>query len=117
MGALAYFKSPKNALRKPFSGRYIGSLVADFLRNLLYGGIFMYPADLRDPKKPYGKLRLTCECNPMAFIAEQAGGMATDGLKRILDIEPDHLHQRAPFFCGSVNDVLVVQDIFEAEAR
>ncbi|CCH47555.1 class 1 fructose-bisphosphatase [Pseudodesulfovibrio piezophilus] len=115
--ALSYFKSPKNALRKPYSGRYIGSLVADFHRNLLYGGIFMYPADLRDPKKPWGKLRLTCECNPMAFIVEKAGGLAIDGLKRILDIEPEHLHQRAPFFCGSAKDVQVVQEIFEAEAR
>ncbi|MGL1862609.1 MAG: class 1 fructose-bisphosphatase [Pseudodesulfovibrio sp.] len=115
--ALAYFKSPKNALRKPYSGRYIGSLVADFHRNLLYGGIFMYPPDLRDPKKPVGKLRLTCECNPMAFIVEQAGGMATDGLTRILDVEPEHLHQRIPFFCGSMNDVQVVQEIFESGAR
>jgi fructose-1,6-bisphosphatase I len=115
--ALDYFKSPKNALHKPYSGRYIGSLVADIHLNLLYGGIFMYPADLRDPKKPSGKLRLTCECNPMAFIVEQAGGMATDGLDRILDIEPDHLHQRVPFFCGSLNDVKVVQDIFRAENR
>ena len=115
--ALAYFKSPKNALRKPYSGRYIGSLVADFHRNLLYGGIFMYPSDLRDPKKQVGKLRLTCECNPMAFIVEQAGGMAIDGLNRVLDVEPDNLHQRTPFFCGSLNDVQVVLDIFEAEAR
>ncbi len=115
--ALSYFKSPKNALRKPYSGRYIGSLVADFHRNLLYGGIFMYPADLRDPKKPTGKLRLTCECNPMAYIVEQAGGMATDGLNRILDIEPDHLHQRVPFFCGSYNDVEKVRELFAAEAR
>ncbi len=115
--ALSYFKSPKNALRKPYSGRYVGSLVADFHRNLLSGGIFMYPADLRDPKRPCGKLRLTCECNPMAFIVEQAGGMALDGLNRILDIEPDHLHQRTPFFCGSVHDVRKVQEIFEAEAR
>ncbi|AMK11981.1 MAG: class 1 fructose-bisphosphatase [Pseudodesulfovibrio sp.] len=115
--ALAYFKSPKNALRKPYSGRYIGSLVADFHRNLLYGGIFMYPADLRDPKKPTGKLRLTCECNPMAFIVEQAGGMAVDGLNRVMDIEPDHLHQRIPFFCGSRNDVQIVQEIYESETR
>ena len=113
--AMKYFKSTKNALKKPYSGRYIGSLVADFHRNLLYGGIFMYPADNRDPKKPNGKLRLTCECNPMAFIVEQAGGMATDGVDRILDIEPDNLHERAPFFCGSVNDVQAVKEIFEKE--
>lgn len=115
--ALNYFKSNRNALKKPYSLRYIGSLVADFHRNLLYGGVFMYPPDVRDPKKPTGKLRLTCECNPMAFIVEQAGGMATDGVNRILDIEPDHLHQRVPFYCGSRNDVLKIQEIFEEEAK
>ena len=112
--AVKYFKSNKNALKKPYSLRYIGSLVADFHRNLLYGGIFLYPADNRDPKKSTGKLRMTCECNPMAFLVEQAGGMAIDGRRRILDIEPDHLHQRAPFYCGSVNDVLKVKELIKA---
>jgi fructose-1,6-bisphosphatase I len=88
--------------------RYIGSLVSDFHRNLIYGGIFMYPADNRDPRKPKGKLRLMCEANPMAFIIEQAGGLAVDGRKRILDIEPGELHQRVPLFVGSKNDVEVV---------
>ncbi|GIV38814.1 MAG: fructose-1,6-bisphosphatase class 1 [Thermonema sp.] len=80
------------------SARYIGSLVADFHRNLLKGGIFLYPST---QKAPNGKLRLLFECNPMAFLMEQAGGMATNGKQRILDIEPKELHQRAPLFIGS----------------
>ncbi|MCK9239247.1 class 1 fructose-bisphosphatase [Desulfocurvus sp.] len=109
--AIAYFKSTENALGKPYSSRYIGSLVADFHRNLLYGGIFMYPAK-RKPDGTYaGKLRLTCEAAPMAFIVEQAGGMATDGVNRILDYTPTELHQRVPFFVGSPNDVRTVREI------
>ncbi len=100
-----YFKSPENAIGKPYSSRYIGSLVADFHRNLLYGGIFMYPADTRDPKKPRGKLRLLCEAAPLAFVVEQAGGAATDGEQRILDITPKELHERVPLFIGSKLDV------------
>jgi len=107
-----YFKSSENAHKKPYSARYIGSLVADFHRNLLYGGVFLYPADMRDPKKPAGKLRLLCEANPMAMLAEQAGGMAIDGRKRILEVDPDHLHQRVPLFIGSRNDVRKVQEIY-----
>jgi fructose-1,6-bisphosphatase I len=83
---------------KPYSLRYIGSMVADLHRNLLKGGIFLYPADKSNPN---GKLRLLYECNPMAFIVEQAGGMATDGYQRILDIQPTSLHQRTPIFIGS----------------
>ncbi|HEC21302.1 MAG TPA: class 1 fructose-bisphosphatase [Chloroflexi bacterium] len=81
--------------------RYIGSLVADFHRNLMTGGIFMYPADRRDPAKPHGKLRLTYECAPLAFIAEQAGGYASDGVNPIRSIQPHDLHQRIPFFVGN----------------
>jgi fructose-1,6-bisphosphatase I len=81
-----------------YTARYIGSLVADFHRNLLKGGIYIYPATQRDPK---GKLRLMYECNALAYIAEQAGGKASDGHRRILDIEPDSLHQRTPFYVGS----------------
>ena len=81
--------------------RYIGSLVADFHRNLLGGGIFYYPADSRDPKKPRGKLRLLYEAAPLAFLAEHAGGAASDGSMRILDIEPKELHQRTPLFIGN----------------
>jgi len=83
---------------KNFTGRYIGSLVADFHRNLLKGGIYIYPATAKDPQ---GKLRLMYECNALAMIAEQAGGMATDGKNRVLDINPTSLHQRVPFYVGS----------------
>lgn len=83
---------------KPYSGRYIGSLVADFHRNLIKGGIYIYPATTQSPE---GKLRLLYECNPLAFIAEQAGGLATAGTQRVLDIQPEKLHQRVPFFVGS----------------
>jgi fructose-1,6-bisphosphatase I len=110
--AVAYFKSPDNTRGKPYSLRYIGSLVADFHRNLLYGGIFLYPADHRDPKKPAGKLRLLCEASPLAFVCKQAGGAATDGLVDILDIEPQELHQRVPLFIGSKNDVRTVSEIY-----
>jgi fructose-1,6-bisphosphatase I len=83
------------------SMRYVGSLVADFHRNLLGGGVFYYPADTRDPKKPHGKLRLLYEVAPLAFLAEQAGGAASDGARRILDIQPTELHQRTPVFIGN----------------
>ncbi|WKZ60239.1 MAG: class 1 fructose-bisphosphatase [Cyclobacteriaceae bacterium] len=85
-----------------YTGRYIGSLVADFHRNLLKGGIYIYPATAKDK---HGKLRLMYECNALAFVAEQAGGKASDGVQRILDIEPKSLHQRTPFFVGSKNMV------------
>jgi fructose-1,6-bisphosphatase I len=81
-----------------YSARYIGSLVADFHRNMLKGGIYIYPATA---KSPNGKLRLMYECNALAFIAEQAGGLASDGKRRIMDIEPNALHQRTPFIVGS----------------
>jgi len=112
LDVLAYFKAAGVPRRKPYSLRYIGSLVSDFHRNLIYGGIFMYPADNRDPSKPGGKLRLMCEAAPMAFIVEQAGGMAIDGHRRILDITPDHLHQRVPLFVGSKKDVEQVLEIY-----
>ena len=84
--------------RKPLSGRYIGSLVADFHRNLLAGGIYYYPTDINKPK---GKLRLIYEANPLAFIAEQARGYASDGHHNILDVPPENLHQRTPLFIGN----------------
>ncbi len=83
---------------RPYSSRYIGSLVSDFHRNLLKGGVFLYP---QNDKAPKGKLRVVYECNPIAFIALQAGGMATDGRNNILDIVPKSLHQRSPFYVGS----------------
>ncbi len=83
------------------SARYVGSLVADFHRNLLAGGIYYYPADRKDPSKPHGKLRLLYEAIPLSFIAEQAGGCGSDGKQNILDIQPEELHQRTPFFVGN----------------
>ena len=88
--------------REAMSGRYVGSLVADFHRNLLGGGLFAYPANAKSPR---GKLRLLYEANPLAFIVEQAGGAATDGVSRILDIEPTDLHQRTPLYIGSKGDI------------
>jgi fructose-1,6-bisphosphatase I len=86
---------------KPLSHRYIGSLVADFHRNLLRGGVFLYPADLQESNKPYGKMRLMYEAQALAFLAEQAGGYASDGVGNILDIQPHDLHQRVPLFIGN----------------
>ncbi len=87
---------------RPYTSRYIGSLVSDIHRNMIKGGIYMYPSTA---KSPNGKLRLLYECNPVAFIAEQAGGKASDGYRRIMDIKPEELHQRIPFICGSKNMV------------
>ena len=83
---------------RPYISRYIGSLVSDFHRNMIKGGIYLYP---QSQNYPNGKLRLLYECNPMAFLAEQANGSAIDGYKRILEIQPNSLHQRVPFVCGS----------------
>lgn len=91
---------------KPYQARYIGSMVADVHRTLLYGGIFMYPGDKRNEK---GKLRLVYECNPMSFIIEAAGGRSTDGFQRILEKKPEALHERTPIYIGSVEDVLLVE--------
>lgn len=87
---------------RPYTSRYIGSLVSDFHRNMIKGGIYLYPKSSKDS---VGKLRLLYECNPMAFLAEQAYGKASDGFNRILDIQPTELHQRVPFICGSKNMV------------
>jgi len=95
---LDYCKGKNNDSGKPYSARYIGSLVADFHRNLLKGGIYMYPGTGKDPN---GKLRLLYECNPLAFIAEQAGGLASNGKQRIMEVMPEKLHQRVPYFIGS----------------
>ena len=97
--------------RKGLSLRYIGTLVSDFHRNLLAGGVFYYPADRKDPKKPHGKLRLLYECAPLSFIAEQAGGYASDGRQRILDIQPKSLHQRTPIFVGNRDLVEKVEEL------
>ena len=105
-----YCKQQDKPTQRPYSARYIGSLVADFHRNLLKGGIFLYPPTAAAPN---GKLRLTYECNPIAFIAEQAGGTATDGSQRILDIKPESLHQRVPFYVGSSNMVGKLQEFID----
>lgn len=95
-------KAPNSELGTPYSARYTGSLVADFDRNLKRGGIFMYPGD---EKHPRGKLRMLYECMPLSFIAEQAGGAATDGKTRILEVVPTEIHQRSPLFIGSKHEV------------
>jgi fructose-1,6-bisphosphatase I len=104
--ANSFAKPVKNYVQyckdQKYTARYIGSLVADFHRNMLKGGIYIYPATAKDPN---GKLRLMYECNALAFVAEQAGGKATDGSMRILDIVPESLHQRTAFYVGSKNMV------------
>lgn len=99
---ISYCQENDAATQRPYSGRYIGSLVSDFHRNMIKGGIYLYPATASSPN---GKLRLLYECNPFAFLAEQAGGLATDGNKRIMEIQPTELHQRVPFIVGSKNMV------------
>lgn len=95
---IKYCQEKDEATKRPFTSRYIGSLVADFHRNLLKGGIFIYP---QTSSHPQGKLRLLYECNPVAYISEQAGGLAIDGERRILEILPEDIHQRVPFYTGS----------------
>ena len=92
---------------RPYTSRYIGSLVSDFHRNMIKGGVYLYPTSTKNPQ---GKLRLLYECNPMAFLAEQSNGKASDGYHRILDIKPTELHQRVPFFCGSKTMVDKVEE-------
>jgi fructose-1,6-bisphosphatase I len=101
-----------DADRKPLSVRYVGSLVADFHRNLLAGGVFAYPAHAKAPR---GKLRLLYEANPLAFIVEQAGGAACDGRQRILDIMPTELHQRTPLYIGSKDEVDLASELLQRE--
>lgn len=98
------------ATSRPLTSRYIGSLVADFHRNLLKGGIYIYPKGTKAPK---GKLRLLYECNPMAFLMEQAGGAASDGYTRIMDLDPTELHERVPFFCGSKTMVAKAEEFMD----
>ncbi len=107
---IKYCQERDKDTNRPFTSRYIGSLVADFHRNMLKGGIFLYPETENTPK---GKLRLIYECNPIAFLAEQAGGKASDGKQRILDIKPESLHQRIPFYTGSSEMVKKVEEFLE----
>ncbi|HET8809199.1 MAG TPA: class 1 fructose-bisphosphatase [Flavobacteriaceae bacterium] len=99
---------------RPYTSRYIGSLVSDIHRNMIKGGIYIYPTS---SKAPNGKLRLLYECNPMAFIAEQAGGKASNGFQAIMDIEPADLHQRVPFFCGSKNMVEKAEEFMKLNKK
>ncbi len=108
-----YLKEIDKPTGRPYSARYIGSLVADFHRNLIVGGIFLYPKDNKNPVKSTGKLRLLYEAAPLAFIAEQAGGRAiTDDGENIMDIEPESLHQRVPLIIGSKHDVDIAEEFF-----
>ncbi|MCB9252262.1 MAG: class 1 fructose-bisphosphatase [Flavobacteriales bacterium] len=104
-----YCKESDKETNRPYSARYIGSLIADFHRNLLKGGIFIYPPT---QKAPNGKLRLMYECNPMSFIIEQAGGKASTGNGRIMEVVPDQLHQRVPVFIGSENMVNQAEQLY-----
>jgi fructose-1,6-bisphosphatase I len=104
---IQYLKEPDKAGGRPYSLRYIGTMVGDAHRTLLYGGIFAYPADTNNPE---GKLRLMYECNPMAYIIEQAGGMSSDGKQSILNVQPKSLHQHTPVFLGSKDDVTLCQE-------
>ena len=110
-----YFKTPDIKTNRPYTARYTGSFVTDFHRNLIKGGIYMYPADSKDPSELQGKLMLMSEVNPLAFIIEQAGGYASDGTKRILEIRPRYLHQRVPIFIGSKKDVKLAEEIFQGK--
>ena len=112
-----FLKEQNPADHRPYSTRYIGSLVADFHRNLLYGGIFLYPADLRDPARPRPKLRLLYEAAPLAYVCDHAGGAATTGRERILDIKPTELHQKVALVIGSRDDVACYEEFVRAGGR
>ena len=107
--AVELFKHPEGEGAKPYSARYVGSMVSDVHRTLLYGGIFMYPADSKSKR---GKLRLLYEASPMAMIMEQAGGRATTGTQRILDVVPTGIHERVPIFIGCTRDVETVERLY-----
>lgn len=109
---LKYLQDEDKETGRPYSSRYIGSMVGDVHRTLMYGGIFMYPGD---KKNPNGKLRLQYEANPTSFIIEQAGGRSSNGHLRILDIQPKKLHQRTPLFIGSEEDVILVEEFIQGK--
>lgn len=109
-----YVKQIDPPTNRPMNSRYIGSMVADVHRNLLYGGIFLYPASATAPN---GKLRLGYEANPMAFIVEQAGGKATTGTQRILEVQPEKIHQRVPVFLGSQEDVELLEEFISGKRK
>ncbi|HVY56078.1 MAG TPA: class 1 fructose-bisphosphatase [Thermodesulfobacteriota bacterium] len=111
---IRYCREINKETNRPYSLRYIGSMVADIHRNLITGGIFLYPATT---DAPGGKLRLLYECNPMSFIVEQAGGRATDGFTHILDIKPEELHQRTPIYIGSEQLVLKLEEFLSENIK
>lgn len=111
---IKYLQEEDSATGRPYSARYIGSMVADVHRTLIYGGIFMYPYDSRHKN---GKLRLMYECNPMAFIVEAAGGRASTGRGRVMDVIPQRLHERVPIFIGSEDDVKMVEKFIAKEEK
>jgi fructose-1,6-bisphosphatase I len=111
---IKYCQENDDSTGRPYTSRYIGSLVSDFHRNLLKGGIFLYPSNKNALK---GKLRLVYECNPIAFIALHAGGMASDGEQNILEITPASLHQRSPFYTGSKNMVIKIEEFLHSNQR
>ncbi|NND34949.1 MAG: fructose-1,6-bisphosphatase, partial [Saprospiraceae bacterium] len=107
-----YCKSIDEETGRPYTARYIGSMIADLHRNFLKGGIYMYPSSSHAPN---GKLRLLYECNPMAFLIEQAGGQASDGHQRILDIIPSEVHQRTPLYIGSSDMVETLKNMLRED--
>ena len=109
---IQYITDEDKATGRPYSLRYIGTMVGDAHRTLMYGGMFAYPGDT---KHPDGKLRLCYECNPMAYIIEHAGGRAIDGKQRILDIKPKALHQHTPVFLGSVEDINLCEEFLQGK--
>lgn len=109
---VSWIKTPDKATGRPYGGRYVGSLVADFHRNFLYGGIYLYPPDKSTGK---GKLRLLYEASPLSFLVEQSGGLGSSGSKNILDIVPTSLHERVPLFIGNKSDVLVCESFIKGE--
>lgn len=109
-----YLKTEDKATGRPYKLRYVGTLVADFHRTLLYGGIFMYPGDSKNPE---GKLRLIYEAAPLAYVVEKAGGRASNGFQNILDIKPTNLHQRTPLFIGSEEDVKLAEKFLQGKAE
>ncbi len=109
-----YLREEDRQTRRPYTARYVGALVADFHRTLLEGGLYLYPGNI---KKPDGKLRLLYEASPLAFVVEQAGGRASTGKKRILDIQPTRLHQRVPLIIGSSDDVALAEEFEQGHKK
>jgi fructose-1,6-bisphosphatase I len=107
-----HLKETDPATQRPYSLRYIGTMAGDAHRTLLYGGIFAYPGDAKNPE---GKLRLMYECNPMAYIFEQAGGASSDGTKSVLQVQPASLHQHTPVFLGSIDDIRLCEEFLQGK--